>query len=329
MSPLAPILQGFFTDKLLRQRQASPHTIAAYRDTCRLLLAFAWRTTGIQPTQLDLSALDAPLIGAFLQHLETERANTVATRNARLAAIHSLFRYAALRTPEHAALISRVLAIPPKRGDRAIVCFLTASEIDALLAAPDRSTWLGRRDHALLLLAAQTGLRVSELTGLTCGDIHLGAGTHVRCHGKGRKDRATPLTSQTAKVLRVWLAERNGEPSNPLFPTRAGRPLSRDAVEHLVAKHATTAASSCATIATKNVTPHTLRHSAAMALLHAGVDTSVIALWLGHEDPDSTQAYLHADMTIKERALARVQPRDTTPGRYHAPDTLLTFLDNL
>ena len=329
MSPLAPILQGFFTDKLLRQRQASPHTIAAYRDTCRLLLDFAWRTTGIQPAQLDLSDLGAPLIGAFLQHLETERANAVATRNARLAAIHSLFRYAALRAPDHAELISRVLAIPPKRTDRTIVCFLTAEEIDALLAAPDRTTWLGRRDHALLLLACQTGLRVSELTSLTRGDVHLHAGAHVRCHGKGRKNRATPLTSQTVKVLRTWLSEHDKTPSDPLFTTQAGHPLSRDAVERLVTKHAAHAAANRPTIAAKNVTPHTLRHSAAMALLHAGVDTSVIALWMGHEDPGSTQAYLHADMTIKEQALARIQPHHTSPGRYRAPDTLLAYLDNL
>lgn len=329
MSQFAPILQGFFTDKLVRQRQASPNTIAAYRDTCRLLLDFAWRATGIQPSQLNTSDLDAPLISAFLRHLENERGNTVATRNARLAAIHSLFRYAALHAPEDAAGISRVLAIPPKRSDRAIVCFLTAGEIDALLAAPDRATWLGRRDHTLLLVACQTGLRVSELTGLTRGEVHLGAGAHVRCHGKGRKDRATPLTRHTVKVLRVWLAEHDNEPTNPLFPTRAGRPLSRDAVERLVTKHATTAATSCASILAKNVTPHTLRHSAAMALLHAGVDTSVIALWMGHEDPSSTQAYLHADMTIKEQALARVQPRATKPGRYQPPDTVLAFLDNL
>jgi len=329
MSPLAPILQGFFTDKLLRQRQASPNTVAAYRDTCRLLLDFAWRSTGIQPTQLDISDLDTPLITAFLQHLETDRANTITTRNVRLAAIHSLFRYAALRAPEHADQISRVLGIPPKRCDRAVVSFLTAAEIDALLAAPDRATWLGRRDHALLLLACQTGLRVSELTSLTRADTHLGNGAHVRCRGKGRKDRATPLTRQTVNVLQVWLAETHREPSDPLFPTRAGRPLSRDAVEKLVAKHATRAAASSPTIAAKNVTPHTLRHSAAMALLHAGVDTSVIALWMGHEDPGSTQAYLHADMTIKEQALARVQPPGTKPGRYRAPDTLITFLANL
>jgi integrase/recombinase XerD len=329
MSLLAPILQAFFTDKLIRQRQASPHTIAAYRDTWRLLLDYAHRATDTEPAQLDISDLDASLIGAFLQHLETERANVVSTRNARLAAIRSLFRHAALRAPEHAADISRVLAIPPKRHDRAIVCFLTTEEIDALLAAPDRATWLGRRDHALLLMLCQTGLRVSELTRLTPADIHLGRGAHVRCHGKGRKDRATPLTSQTVKVLRVWLAEHGGDPATPLFPTRAGGSLSRDAVERRVAKHASRAVATCPTIAAKNVTPHTLRHSCAMTLLHAGVDTSVIALWLGHEDPGSTQAYLHADMTIKEQALARVQPSNTQPGRYQAPDTLLAFLDNL
>jgi site-specific recombinase XerD len=329
MSPLAPVLQGFFTDKLITQRQASPHTIAAYRDTCRLLLEFASGQVRKQPCQLDIADLDAPLITAFLTHLETGRANAVTTRNARLAAIRSLFRYAALHAPEHAAVISRVLAIPPKRSDRAIVCFLDAGQIDALLAAPGQASWLARRDSALLLVAVQTGLRVSELTGLTTGDVHLGPGAHVRCHGKGRKDRATPLTRQTITVLRAWLAERGGGPGDPLFPARTGRRLSRDAVEHLVSKHAAAAAARCPAITGKNVTPHTLRHSAAMALLHAGVDTSVIALWMGHEDPSSTQAYLHADMTIKEKALARVQPRGTQPGRYRAPDTLLAFLDTL
>jgi integrase/recombinase XerD len=329
MSPLAPVLQGFFTDKLLRQRQASPHTVAAYRDTCRLLLEFTSGQARKQPCQLDIADLDAAMITAFLQHLESGRANTVTTRNARLAAIRSLFRYAALHAPEHAAQISRVLAIPPKRSDRAIVCFLTAAEIDALLAAPGQATWLSRRDHALLLIAVQTGLRVSELTGLTVSDVHLGPGAHVRCHGKGRKDRATPLTRQTVAVLRAWLAERGGGPGDPLFPARAGRRLSRDAVERLVAKHATAAAATCPSLGGKTVTPHTLRHSAAMALLHAGVDTSVIALWMGHEDPASTQIYLHADMTIKEKALARVQPPSTQPGRYRPPDSLLAFLDTL
>jgi site-specific recombinase XerD len=329
VSDLAPILQGFFTDRLARQKKASPNTVAAYRDTCKLLLAFAQERTGAAPSRLSLADLDAALIGEFLQHLEDKRGNGSATRNARLAAIHSLFRYAAPRAPEHAAVISQVLAIPPRRRERAVVSYLTPEETDALLTAPDRQTWHGRRDHALLLLAVQTGLRVSELTGLARQDAHLGAGPHVRCHGKGRKDRATPLTSQTVKVLRAWLAERDGEPGQPLFPTRTGRPLSRDTVERLVGKHAITAAAACPAITGKNVTPHTLRHSAAMALLHAGVDTSVIALWMGHEDPASTQPYLHADMTIKEQALARVQPPDTKPGRYHPPDTLMEFLSKL
>jgi len=316
------------THKLIRQRRAGPNTIAAYRDTWRLLLQFASRATGTDPSSLDLTQLDTRLVTAFLTYLETERANTTATRNARLAAIRSLFHYA-LHAPEHAEHISRVLAIPPKRCDRTVVCYLTAEEIDALLASPDRTTPLGRRDHALLLLACQTGLRVSELIGLARSAIQLGNGAHVRCHGKGRKDRATPLTRQTVAVLRIWLAERTGEPTDPLFTTREGRPLSRDAIAKLVTKHATRAAVSCPSLTTKTVTPHVLRHSCAMSLLHVGVDTSVIALWLGHEDPGATQAYLHADMTIKEKALERIRPPNTSPGRYHAPDTLLAFLDNL
>ena len=329
MNDLTPILQGFFTDRLARQKKASPNTVAAYRDTCRLLLSFAQAKTGKAPSRLSLADLDATLVGAFLAHLEDQRGNGTATRNARLAAIHSLFSYAAPRAPEHATVISQVLAIPPRRRERAIVSYLTPQETDALLAAPDRQTWHGRRDHALLLLAVQTGLRVSELTGLTRQDAHLGAGPHVRCHGKGRKDRATPLTSQVVRVLRTWLAELGPGPGMPLFPAQAGGRLSRDAVERLVTKHATAAADSCPSIKEKHVTPHTLRHTAAMSLLRAGVDTSVIALWLGHEDPETTQVYLHADMTIKEQALARVQPPDTSPGRYRPPDTLLAFLDNL
>ena len=329
MTDLAPILQGFFTDRLVRQKKASPNTVAAYRDTCRLLLAFAQAKTGKAPSRLSLADLDATLVGEFLQHLEDKRGNGSATRNARLAAIHSLFKYAAPRAPEHAATISQVLAIPPRRRERAIVGYLTPEEADALIAAPDRRTWHGRRDHALLLLAVQTGLRVSELTGLASQDVHLGAGPHVRCHGKGRKDRATPLTSQTVAVLRTWLAELSPSPHSPLFPGRTGGRLSRDAVEMLVAKHAATAEAACPSIKKKNVTPHTLRHSAAMSLLKAGTDTSVIALWLGHEDPETTQVYLHADMTIKEQALARVQQPGTSPGRYRPPDSLLAFLDNL
>jgi site-specific recombinase XerD len=260
VTDLAPVLQGFFTDRLARQKKASPNTVAAYRDTCRLLLAFARDQTGKQPAQLSLSDLDAALIGGFLNHLEEQRGNGTTTRNARLAAIHSLFRYAAPKAPEHAAIISQVLAIPPRRRERAIVSYLTPEETDALVTAPDRDSWHGRRDRALLLLAVQAGLRVSELTGLNRQDIHLGAGSHVRCHGKGRKDRATPLTSQTVKVMRTWLAELDLDPAGPLFPTQPGGRLSRDAVERLVARHAATAAEACPSIGDKHVTPHTLRH---------------------------------------------------------------------
>jgi integrase/recombinase XerD len=329
MSMLAPTLQAFFTDRLTRQRNASPHTIAAYRDTLRLLLAFAQKRTGKQPCQLDLDDLDAPLIGAFLDHLEHERHNSIRTRNARLAAIRSLFHYAALDHPEHAETISRVLAIPPKRFERALITFLTEPEIAALLAAPDRDTWTGRRDHAMLLLAVQTGLRASELTALKRSDIHLATGPHVSCLGKGRKHRVTPLTKQTVAVLRTWLTERAGHPDHPAFPTRTGRTLSSDALQRRLAQHATTAALTCPYMATKTISPHVLRHTAAMQLLHAGIDTSVIALWLGHEHVETTQIYLHADMALKEAALARTTPPDTPPGRYQPPDKLLAFLQTL
>ena len=329
MSDLAPLLQGFFTDKLMQHLQASEHTIAAYRDTFTLLLAFVEQRRGRRPEHLCLADLDAPTIGAFLQHLEVTRGNTVATRNARLAALRSFFRYALPRAPDHAAVIQRVLAIPPKRCDRAVVTYLTQAETDALVAAPDRTTWNGRRDHALLLTGIHTGLRVSELTGLRLQDVHLDAGPHLRCRGKGRKERCTPLTTVTVKVLRTWLRERGGNSADPLFPTRRGTRLSRDAVEQLVAKHATVAVAACPSLSGKHVTPHTLRHSTAMALLHAGVDVSVIALWLGHESTETTQIYLHADMSIKERALARTAFLGSPPGRYVAPDTLLAFLDTL
>ncbi len=329
MSALAPTLQGFFTERMLTQRRASPNTVASYRDTFRLLLAFAQRRTGKTPSTLQLEDLDAVLIGAFLDHLEAERNNSARTRNTRLAAVHSLFAYAALRHPEHAALIQRVLAIPAKRTDRQLVSFLTHDEVDALLAAPDRGTWLGRRDHALLLVAVQTGLRVSELTSLTCQDVELGTGAHVRCHGKGRKERITPLTAQACGVLRVWLAERRGEPCDPLFPNRRRERLSRDAVALLVAKHARAATQHRPSLGSKTVTPHVLRHTCAMALLAVGVDITVIALWLGHEGVESTQIYLHADLAIKERALARTAPAGTKPGRYRAPDSLIAFLEAL
>jgi integrase/recombinase XerD len=329
VTALAPTLQAFFTDRLARQRDASPHTVAAYRDTWRLLLAFTAQRTGRQPFQLEFADLDATLVGAFLDHLERERGNTARTRNARLAAVHSLFRYAALRHPQDAEVIARVLAIPLKRFDRALVTYLTEPEVAALLAAPNRSTWAGRRDYALILLAAQTGLRVSELTGLTCGDVHLGTGAHVSCLGKGRKQRITPLTTSTVAVLRTWLAERGGQPEHPLFPARAGGRLSRDAIERRLARHTAAAEATCPSLTVKTVTAHTLRHTAAMRLLQAGTDTSVIALWLGHEQAETTQIYLHADLALKERALARTTPADAKPGRYRPPDKLLAFLEAL
>ncbi len=275
MTALAPTLQAFFTERLITQRHASAHTVAAYRDTWRLLLGFAADQTGVPPSTLDLAELDAPLIAAFLNHLEHGRGNSVRTRNARLAAIGSLFRFAALHHPEHAASIARVPAIPPNRFDRSLATYLTDDEIDALLAAPDRDTWTGRRDHILLLLGIQTGLRVSELTGLTGAAVHLGAGAHVSCRGKGRKNRITPLTTDTVTALRGWLGERGTDPAAPLFPTRRG------AVEHRIALYTADAASRCPTMRDKKITAHTMRHTAAMRLLHAGVDTSVIALWLG------------------------------------------------
>jgi site-specific recombinase XerD len=329
MSSLAPTLQAYFTDRLLSQRRVSPNTIASYRDTFRLLLAFAQEKTGTPPARLEISDLDAPLIGSFLEHLEAERGNSVRTRNIRLAAVHSFFHYCALRHPEHAGLIQRVLAIPTKRAETRIVTFLTPTEVKALLAAPDRSTWAGRRDHALLLTAVQTGLRVSEVIGLTCGDVQLGTGAHLRAFGKGRKERVAPLTTQTVAVLRAWMRESQGQPADPLFPSRDGGPLTRDAIERRLAKHTATAQHNCPTLVAKRVSMHVLRHTAAMMLLTAGIDTATIALWLGHEQERTTRVYLHADLALKQRVLDQATPPNGRPGRYRAPDSLLAFLDNL
>jgi site-specific recombinase XerD len=329
MTALAPTLQAFFTDRLVRERHASPATVAAYRDTWRMLLNFAATRTRISPIRLDLDDIDATMVSAFLDHLETHRGNTARTRNARLAGIHSVFRFAAHRHPEHTATIARVLAIPTKRFDRAIITYLTPAEVAALLAAPDLSTWFGRRDQAWLQTAAQTGLRISEMTALTCADVHLGVGAHVSCLGKGRKQRITPLTAGTVTILTAWINERGHDPAGPLFPTRTGRPMSRDAVEHRIAVHTATAAAACPSLNHKTVTAHTLRHTAAMRLLEAGTDTSIISLWLGHEQVQTTTVYLHADLAIKERALARTTPPDAKPGRYQPPDPLLAFLESL
>lgn len=329
MSLVAPTLEAFFTERLIHQRQASPNTVAAYRDSWRLFLAFVQERIGKQPYELDLGDLDAGLIASFLTHLETDRHNSARTRNARLAAIRSFFRFAALRHPEHAALIARVLDIPTKRCDRAVVCYLSEDEATILVSSPATDTWCGRRDQVILAVGLQTGLRVSELAGLRNCDVELRAGAHVRCRGKGRKTRSTPLRSDSVALLKSWMNERAGGPEDPLFPTRRGTALTRDAVGALVAKHTATAAQRQPSLAAKRVTPHVLRHSCAMSLLRRGVDRSVVAMWLGHQQLDTVSIYLHADMSIKERALARTRPLTVKPGRYRPRDRLLAFLDRL
>lgn len=327
---VAPLLQAFFTDCLIRQRQASPHTIAAYRDTFRLLLEFAQKRIKKEPSKLGLKDFDAPLIGAFLEHLEKQRGNSARTRNARLAAIHSFFRYTALQEPTCSTVIQRVLALPSKRYSRKLVGFLTNVEIEHLLAAPDRRCWIGRRDYALILLAVQSGLRVSEIVDLRRQNVVLGVGAHVRCDGKGRKERCTPLRRETARVLRDWLRKTPDDPTGPLFPSSRGGPLSSDGVQYLLAKHASIAKEQCASLRKKRVSPHVLRHSTAMELLQHGVDHSVIALWLGHESPETTQIYLTADLAMKEKALAKTGPANVRAGaRFRPADRLLAFLKGL
>lgn len=326
---LPRLLEAFFTDRLVRQRQASPNTIAGYRDTFRLLLCFARERLNKEPSALELKDLDVSLIGAFLEHLEKDRGNTARTRNVRLAAIHSFFRYAALHEPAHGALIQRVLAVPSKRYVRKLVGFLTRPEIDMLLSIPDRSHWGGRRDYVLLMLAVQTGLRVSELIGLRPQDVVLGIGAHVHCEGKGRKERCTPLRKEAAKALRGWLRECPTDPTAPLFPNARGGPLSRDGIQYLLAKYVARARQQCPSLKKKRVSPHSLRHSVAMDLLEHGVDRSVIALWLGHESPETTQVYLTASLELKEKALAKVAPMNVRPGRFRPGDRLMAFLKGL
>lgn len=323
------LLQSFFLDRLMRQRQASAHTLAGYRDAFRLLLRFATTRLGKSPSGLQLEEIDAPFIGDFLDHLEKERGNTPRTRNARLAAIHSFFQYVALEEPAYALLCQRILAIPSKRQERRPIAFLHYDEIEALIAAPDPATWIGRRDRALMMVAIRTGLRVSELITLRCQDVVFGTGAHVQCLGKGRKRRSTPLCPETVALLERWVKERAGQPDDPLFISIRKGPLSRDAVERLVAKHAETAGQSCPSLQKKRVTPHVLRHTTAMELLRHGIDRSVIALWLGHESVETTQIYLHADLRSKEQALERTQPLGIEPGRYRPEDDLLAFLEAL
>jgi integrase/recombinase XerD len=323
------LLQSFFTTRLMTQRRVSPHTIASYRDTFRLLLQFAQKRIRKAPSQLSLEDLNASLIGTFLDDLEARRGNGARSRNLRLTAVRSFFRYAALEAPGHAGLIQRVLAIPNQRQPRAMVDFLTRPEIDALLAVPDRETWLGRRDHAFLLTAVQTGLRLSEMTDLRHEDVSLGAGAHVHCHGKGRKERCTPLAKPTVTVLKAWIREQGREDSKTLFPSTRGGRLSAVGVQHMVARHVAVASATCTTLGKKRVSPHVLRHAAAMELLQAGVDRAVIALWLGHESVETTQIYLDADLALKEQVLAKTKPIKSKAGRYRPDDDLLAYLKTL
>ena len=326
---LAVLLERFFTQRLISQRQASPHTISSYRDTFRLLLRFAQRRLHKPPSRLAFAQIDAPLITAFLDDLEKSRGITARSRNLRLTAIRSFFHYAAYEEPSHSSQIQRVLAIPSKRQTRRLVHFLDRPEIDALLAAPDQRTWFGRRDHALLQVAVQTGLRLSELTGLQRHDVVLATGAHVRCVGKGRKERCTPLTKTSVAVLKAWLREPARHRAETLFPSARGGRLSADSVADLLAKHVALARQACPSLRKKRVTPHVLRHSMAMEMLQAGIDRSIIALWLGHESVETTQIYLDANLALKEGILAKTTPHGGKPCRYRPDDTLLAFLKTL
>ncbi len=329
MTPLAPLLEVFFVERLQRQKSASPNTIAAYRDAFCLLLRFAEARLGKDPSRLALVDIDAPLVVAFLESLEKDRRNTVRTRNIRLAAIRSFFRFLALREPASGALIHRVLSIPQKRATRRVIGFLTQLEVEALVAAPDQRNWMGRRDHLLLVVAIETGMRVSELTHAAIGDVTIAVTSHIRCIGKGRKERITPLGRHTAPRLRRWIDERAAPPTAPLFPARHGGQLSRDAVERLVQKYVKLDADKCPTILRKHVSPHVLRHTTAVRLLQAGVDRAVIALILGHESVETTQMYLHADLEAKERAFEKAAPVGTKKGRYRPATAVMAFLKSL
>lgn len=326
---LARLLQSYFVERLMRQQQVSPHTVASYRDSFRLLLDFAQKSLKKLPTDLSIKELDEPFIARFLDHLERERGNTARSRNTRLAAIHSFYRYVALNEPALSELAQRVLAIPSKRFKRRQVAFLTEAEAKALLDAPDLNTWIGRRDHVLLLVALQTGLRVSEITELRGHDVVLGNCSHIRCEGKGRKQRSTPIRKDTVKALRLWLKEQGGDLSAPLFPSSRGSKLSRDAIGYLVAKHTNTAKKKCPSLMKKQVSPHVLRHTTAMNLLQHGVDRTVIALWLGHESTDTVEVYIQADIDMKEKALRKAAPKEVRRGRYRPDDEVLAFLKTL
>jgi integrase/recombinase XerD len=323
------LLQAYFTERLMQERAASPRTIESYRDTFRLLIAFAQRCLKKAPTKLAVHDLDAPFVLQFLGYLERERGNSPRSRNVRLAAIHSFFNYVALQEPSAGAVAQRVLAIQSKRCPKKPVDFLTRTESEALVDVPDQTTWSGRRDRTLLLVALQTGLRVSELTGLRCQDVVLDTGAHVRCTGKGRKTRCIPLRKEVVVAMRHWLKERNGQPADAVFPNARGQSLSRDGIEYILSQHLATARAKCPSLKSKRVSAHVLRHSTAMNLLQSGVDRSVIAMWMGHESMDTTQIYLHANLELKESALAKTTPFNGRNGRYRPPEQLLAFLQGL
>ena len=325
----SPLCQSFFSKRLITQRRASPHTISAYAQTFRLLAAYAQKRLSIPPSRLSLAQLDAPFLAGFLDDLESNRSNSMRSRNARLASLRAFYHYAAFEAPQHASLIQRVLAIPYKRLTRRLVSYLTRPEVEAVLGSIDKSTWVGRRNHAMLLLAVQTGLRLSEITALRQKDLMLGHGAHVRCEGKGRKERCTPLAKPTVGVLKAWVNEQGGEESCFVFPSSNGGRLSADAVQHALATHVTAAQRKCPSLAKKRVTPHVLRHTAAMELLQAGIDRALIAIWLGHESLDTTQIYLDADLQLKKAVLDKITPIQNRPGRYQPDDKLLSYLKGL
>jgi len=325
----APLVERYFSQRLITQKHASPNTISSYRDTFRLFLRFTHKRTGKTPSDLTFSDINVDLIEAFLTDLEKRRGISARSRNLRLSALRSFFRFALYYEPAHVGRIQQILAIPAKRHDRTLVHFLTRSEVEALLAIPDGRTWIGRRNHALLLVAFQTGMRLSEITGLRRYDVELDTGAHVRCLGKGRKERCTPLAANTVKELKAWVRESVPGDSDFLFPTVHGRRMSSDAVQTLLAKYTAVARKNCLSLRCKRVSPHVARHTAAMELLQAGVDLSVIALWLGHESIETTQKYLDANIALKEAALAKTVPLNSRTSRFRAGDRLLQFLNGL
>jgi integrase/recombinase XerD len=328
-STFPTLLTKFFSQRLIQQKRVSPHTISSYRDTFRLLLRFAYSELSKEPSALAWEDIDAPFICAFLDEQEQQNGISPRTRNLRLSAIRSFFRFSSFELPERMAIIQRILAIPPKRTVRRQIGYLSRTEVDALLAVPDQETWAGRRDHAWLITAVQTGLRVSELTNLKCKDIELGAGAYVYVIGKGRKERYTPLTKETVKTLKSWIAELKNATDEVLFPSLRGKSMSNDGIQYLLAKHCRKAAELCPSLQKKRVSPHQLRHTAAMELLKAGVDVTVIALWLGHESLDTTRIYLEADLEMKRCALKKATPHKAQSTTFKADDALLSYLKSL